>query len=155
LEALLFVLRLLQGERVKIQFGSRKGGKELVHDPLIHGIGPEALAHRNLILAAEVGAQVLRAAFVLDGHLMTALPTVDDALQQRFAGPRHAARAVAIVFAVIVLQHGLDLLESLPRNKRRILVPQAYLPLFHRQAFLQLLAILPGGLGTAADISSG
>src|SRR5262245_55266130 len=86
---------------------------------------------------------------------MTALSTVDDALQQRFAGPRHAARAVAIVLAVIVLQHGLDLLEPLPGNICRILVPQAYLPLFQRQAFLQLLAILPVGLGPAPDISSG
>src|SRR6266849_6640825 len=86
---------------------------------------------------------------------MTALPTADDAVQQRFAGPRHTARAVAIVLTVIVLQHGLDLLESLPGNIRRILVPQAYLPLFHRQAFLQLLAILPVGLGAASDISAG
>src|SRR5215471_19669941 len=86
---------------------------------------------------------------------MTALPTVDDAVQQRFAGPRYAAAAVAIVLTVIVLQHSLDLLEPLPGNIRRILVAQAYLPLFQRQAFLQLLAILPVGLGTAPNIGSG
>src|SRR5262249_14750112 len=86
---------------------------------------------------------------------MTALPTVDDAVQQRFAGPRYAGAAVAIVLTVIALQHGLDLLEPIPGNIRRILVAQAYLPLFHRQAFLQLFAILPVGLSTAPDIGSG
>ena len=52
LQLLLFVLSLLQGQRVKIQFGLRKGGEELFHNPLINGIGPDVLTHRDLMLAA-------------------------------------------------------------------------------------------------------
>src|SRR5262249_61442847 len=50
---------------------------------------------------------------------------------------------------------GLGFARPLPRKNCPILVAQAYLPLFHRQAFLQLFAILPVGLSTAPDIGSG
>ena len=65
---------------------------------------------------------------------MAAFPAVDQPVEQSLAGPGNAARLVLVVFAVVVLDHGLDFLKSGPSNIGRILVRNADLPLGHRQA---------------------
>ena len=81
---------------------------------------------------------------VLHDHLVPALPAVDDAVEQGLAGPGHPPALVAVVFAVVVADHGLDSLKSVPADVGRILVPEADLPLVHGQ---RLLDAQVGGIG--------
>ena len=65
-------------------------------------------------------------------------------MEQGLAGPGHPPALVAVVFAVVVADHGLDSLKSVPADVGRILVPEADLPLVHGQ---RLLHALVGGIG--------
>jgi hypothetical protein len=58
-------------------------------------------------LLAQIVTQVAGAARVLDHHLVAALAAVDQALQQRLARTRNAARAVVVVFGIVVSQLSL------------------------------------------------
>src|SRR5262249_52974368 len=84
-------------------------------------------------------AEIARSPFVLHDHLVPALPTGDDAVEQGFAGPRDPPAFVAVVFAVVVADHALDSLKSVPADIGRILVPEADLPLGHGQWLLDTL----------------
>ena len=128
-QPLLFLLGLLHGQRVKVQFCSRESSKKLTDDPVVNRISRQTLAHRDLILTTQLVAEVLGATLVLHHHLVTALTAAHQAMQQGLPRARYPACTIAIILAVIVLQHGLILLELLPRDVGRILVTQAYLPL--------------------------
>src|SRR5215218_3797798 len=80
-------------------------------------------------------AQVTGRPRIADHHLVGALAAVEQAGQQRLARPGDSPSLVALVLGVVVLEHLLDPLESLPVNVGRVLVLDEYSPLFHLQAF--------------------
>jgi hypothetical protein len=113
------------------QLGGRQRLEEGPDDVVIDGVGGQALADRDLVLLAQEVADVTGPVLVLDHHLVPALPAPDQAVQQGLPRPRHAARLVPVVLAVVVADHGLDLLEGRPVNIGRVAVTQADLPLRH------------------------
>ena len=74
-------------------------------------------------------------------------------MQQGLARARDATRLVAVVFRVVVLEHGLDALERFPGDVRRVDVVDADLPLVDGQA-LQFLVCRrrPDRRGTRAAV---
>ena len=57
-------------------------------------------------------------------------------MEQGLAGPGHPPALIAVVFAVVVADHALDSLKSVPADIGRILVAEADLPLGHGQRLL-------------------
>ena len=93
------------------------------------------------MLLAQVIADVAGAGLVLHDHLMTALATIDETVQQGGARAGNAAGLVAVVLRMVVAQHVLDLLERLPGDVGRIPVVHDDPPL---RARAWLLGRAPG-----------
>src|SRR5262249_47561708 len=105
-------------------------------------------------MQAEEVADVAGLRFVLNHHLVPALRTVDDAVEQRRAGPGYSPTLVAVVFTVVVVDHSLNSLKTVPADVGRILVLEADLPLVHGERLLYALVwrTSPGdGSGAARD----
>jgi hypothetical protein len=74
----------------------------------------QTLADRRVVLLAQVIANVLAAALVADGHLVSAFAAPGDAMEEGGTVTWNAACLVVQIFRPIVAQHGLDALEGLP-----------------------------------------
>ena len=114
---------------------------------VVDRVAADALADRDLGLLPERVAQVLGPALVLHDHLVAALAAVDQAVQQGLPGPRDAPGLVPVVLAVVVADHGLDLLKSGPVDVGGIHVPDVDPPLGDRQRFLDREVVRAGPLG--------
>src|SRR6266446_10807388 len=68
---------------------------------------------------------------LLHHHLVAAGAAIDEAMQQGFARPGDATGFLAIIFGVVVMQHGLNLFESRPTDVRGILIVDPNAPLLH------------------------
>jgi hypothetical protein len=120
---------------VEVEFKGRERLKEGFEDGLIDGSAGNVLANGHAILLTKIIAEVVSRGRVLDHHLMSALATIDQPVEERLPGSRETTSFVAIVFGMVVTQHGLDFLKGLPRNIGRIFVIDANFPVFHREAF--------------------
>ena len=126
----------LQSRRGHVDLGDTQRLEEPRHDRVVDRVAADPLADRCSRLLLEMIAEILRAAFVLHAHLVSALAAVDDAVQQRLAFARYAAGLVASVLGVVVAQHRLNPFERVPRNVLRVLVLHAVPPLLRRQLCL-------------------
>ena len=107
------------------------------------------------MLLTKVVADVAAAALVLNDHLVTARAAIDDPVQESGAIARHTARLVAIILCIIVAQHVLDLLERVPADVGRVLVPHHNPPLLARKLLLSRPGIERAANRTAASIDEG
>jgi hypothetical protein len=121
-----------EGLLVDIQFNRGKGLKESLNDEIVDGLSQNALANAGLLLLAASDTQVLGSAFVLDHHFVAAFAAVGDSMQEGGAWPGNATGLVAIVFGAVILQHGLDMLESFPGDVGGILILDHDFPPFER-----------------------
>src|SRR5205085_8290042 len=90
---------------VDIEFHRGKGLEKRLDDLHIDWISVNVLADRNMILLTQIVAEVACPAFVLHHHLVSAFPTIDNAMQQSSAITRHPTRFVAIIGCIIVQEH--------------------------------------------------
>src|SRR6516165_3279248 len=88
-------------------------------------------------------ANIVSLWFVLHDHLVPAFAAVDDAMQQRLARTGHPTGLVAVVFAAIIPQHGLNGLEGRPVDVGRILAVDPDLPFSHGELLLGTLKCRP------------
>src|SRR5262249_9620482 len=95
------------------------------------------------------------AGFVLHDHFVSALPAIDDAVQERLAFTWHAAGFVTVVLGIIVTQHGLDFLKNFPVHIGRILVFHDDSPLLARQLLRKGLCTWSATYGAAAAVDEG
>ena len=83
-------------------------------------------------LLPEGVAKILGSALVLYHHLVTALAAVDEAVQQGFPRSRDAPGLVPVVLAVVIADHGHNLLIRGPVDVGGIHVPDMDAPLGRR-----------------------
>lgn len=152
----LFLLLVEGGHGLGVQVQLHRGEsiQEGLDNMAVDGVRRQVLADGHLVLLAEVIAEVTSPLLVLDNHFMPAFSTIDDAVEQGLAPPRHSPGLVASVRTVVVADHGLNPLERAPVNVGRILVAVTDFPVGHGQRFLHALVrgIGPGhGAGAAVD----
>jgi hypothetical protein len=130
-----------------VQLRRGQGLEEEADDVVVDRVAGDALTDRDLGLLPERVAQVLRPALVLNDHLVAALAAVDKTVQQGLPRPRDAPGLVPVVLAVVVADHGLDLLIRGPVDVGGIHVPDVNPPLGDRPGSLDRIVIGAGPLG--------
>src|SRR5207244_13115136 len=76
--------------------------------------GAQVLTFRSATLDFEMIADILTAALVTHGHLVSAFAAIGDAVEQGCSITRDSTALDVLVLCPIVAQHRLDLLEGLP-----------------------------------------
>src|SRR5262249_34662870 len=122
------------GLRIDIECDRRQGLEKGGDDPSIDWVRRHILTDGDAILLPQVVTEVLGAPFVLDHHLVATRATIDEAMQERFAGARNPTGFVAIILRMVVAQHDLDLFERGPTDVGGILVRDTHTPLLHGEA---------------------